>query len=396
MGRTVETFLIFLRLGLTSFGGPVAHLGYFRDEFVTRRQWFTDKAYADLVALCQLLPGPASSQVGFAIGLARGRFAGASAAFLGFTLPSALVMGGLAAGTLAWGEAVDAGLLKGLKVVAAAVVALALWGMASTLAPDARRASIAVAAAVLLLVFPVQWMQLAIIAAALPIGWVLLKAEPADAEDGGLSVPVGRATGLVCILLFFALLFGLPAVLAAAPDPALALADAFYRSGALVFGGGHVVLPLLQAEFVPAGWVGADAFLAGYGAAQAMPGPLFTFGSYLGVAAGGWRGGLIGTAMIFLPGFLLLIGMLPFWERLRGLPAMRAALMGVNAAVVGILGAAFYDPVWTGAVEDGTDAAAVLAAFLMLRFWKLPPWAAVLLFAGLGWLTRGFETVPGY
>lgn len=384
-GRPGEVFVAFLKLGLTSFGGPVAHIGYFRDEFVQRRQWLGERAYADLVALCQFLPGPASSQVGFALGLTRAGWLGGFAAWIAFTLPSALLMALFGLGMLSFGDGIGGGALHGLKVVAVAVVAQAVWGMARTLCPDRQRVTLMGLAAVLALAWPTALGQIAAILAGGLAGWLWLK----PAGDGGghvaLTVPVGRTVGAVLLAAFFLLLVGLPLAASVAPSQALALLDSFYRAGALVFGGGHVVLPLLQAGVVGPGWVSADAFLAGYGAAQAVPGPLFTFAAYLGFVAGptpnGWLGALLCTVAIFLPSFLLVAGALPFWEGLRRLRAMQAALLGVNAAVVGILLAALYQPVWTGAIFGPLDVALALVAFLALVFWKLPPWLVVLLTA---------------
>ena len=381
-------FLVFLQLGLTSFGGPVAHLGYFREAFVARRRWLDERAYADLVALCQFLPGPASSQVGIGIGLAKAGLPGALAAWLGFTLPSALLMVLFGYGVVAFSEAMPPGLLHGLKVVAVAVVAQAVWGMARTLCPDAPRITLAVLACIGVLMAPVPLAQLAAIAAGGLAGLLLLKDE-AESRADTLGIEVGRGVAVAALVLFFVLLAGLPLLAAAYPAQALALIDSFYRSGALVFGGGHVVLPLLQAEVVPPGWVADDAFLAGYGAAQAVPGPLFTFAAYLGTvsvpAPNGWLGALICLLAIFVPAFLLVVGTLPFWDALRRLKAVRRALGGVNAAVVGLLLAALYDPVWSRAILTPADFALALAAFAGLAFWKLPPWLVVLLSAGGGW-----------
>lgn len=383
--------LIFLRLGLTSFGGPVAHLGYFREEFVKRRQWLDDHAYADLVALCQFLPGPASSQVGIALGLVRGGLPGAMAAWLGFTLPSAiaLVLFALALTGLAGGAAGP--WLHGLKVVAVAVVAQALWGMGKSLCPDRLRATVAVAAAAFVTWIPGAAGQVAVIAAGGLAGWLWL-APSGTLPHSPLPVPLRKRTGVAALLACAALLVLLPALASHGGSYALQLFDSFYRAGALVFGGGHVVLPLLQAEVVPAGWVSNDAFLAGYGAAQAVPGPLFTFAAYLGAVSAqspnGWAGAAIALAAIFLPAFLLVIGALPLWEGARRHPAMQRAMLGVNAAVVGLLLAALYHPVWTSAILSAADFVLAAAAFLLLAFWRVPPWAVVVLCAGaagLGW-----------
>lgn len=390
---SLQLFLIFLRLGLTSFGGPVAHLGYFRAEFVQRRRWLSERAYADLVALCQFLPGPASSQVGMALGLVRGGWGGALAAWAGFTLPSALLLAVLAVGLSARGDLVPQGMLHGLKVVAVAVVAQAVWGMARTLCKGpARMAFMLVSAAVLW-----RWSgvgaQVGVMLLAGLLGWVLWGrgAGVGTAHaDAPLPLPLGRRGGAVLLALFGALLVLLPLVAHAGPGRLWALVDAFYRTGALVFGGGHVVLPLLQAEVVQTGWVAPDAFLAGYGAAQAAPGPLFTFAAFLGASVQGWPSGALGAAVclvsIFLPAFLLVAGALPFWEPLRASRAAQGALAGVNAAVVGLLLAALIDPVGTSALHGWADAALALAAFWALQRAKLPPWAVVLACGVLGWL----------
>ena len=382
-GTAAEVFRVFLRLGLTSFGGPVAHIGYYRAELVERRKWLDEHAFGDIVALCQFLPGPASSQTGFSIGILRAGLPGGFAAWLGFTLPSALAMILFGYGVTRFGDLSGAAWLHGLKIVAVAVVAQAVWGMARSLAPDKERATVAVGAAILALAVPTAWGQVGAIVAGGLIGWGLLADRVATRPGAPLAVHLPRAWSLAALLLFFLLLFGLPLVAAAVPAQPIRLFDAFYRSGALVFGGGHVVLPLLQAEVVPPGWVSNDAFLAGYGAAQAVPGPLFTFSAYLGTVAGpapnGWVGGLICLIAIFLPSFLLLIGALPFWDALRRRASVQAALLGVNAAVVGLLLAALYRPVWTSAIFGPADFALGILAFLLLALWAVPPWLAVLL-----------------
>ncbi|MDH2013007.1 chromate efflux transporter [Pseudomonas juntendi] len=374
-------FLIFLCLGLTSFGGPIAHLGYFRDEFVVRRQWLSERSYADHVALCQFLPGPASSQVGIALGLSRSGYRGALAAWLGFTLPSAIALILFALGIASYGDAMPAGVLHGLKVVAVAVVAQAVWGMARNLCPDAPRISIMAAATCFVLLIPSAWGQVSVIILAAIVGLLLFKPQQGEAHDP-LPISVRRRVGLFWLALFFALLLGLPLLAAVFPNQTLAMVDAFYRAGSLVFGGGHVVLPLLQAEVVPTGWVDNDAFLAGYGAAQAVPGPLFTFAAFLGAsmnqAPTGWLGGLICLLAIFAPSFLLVVGALPFWEHLRRNLRTQAALLGINAAVVGLLLAALYQPVWTSAIHGPQDFGLALVALVALMFWKLPPWLVVL------------------
>ena len=382
-----EVFTVFLRLGLTSFGGPIAHLGYFRDEFVHRRKWLSEHAYADLVALCQFLPGPASSQVGIALGLSRSGFLGAVAAWLGFTIPSAVALVLFAIGIAKFGDGLGSGWLHGLKVVAVAVVAQALLGMGRTLCPDARRASFAVGAMALALTFPSALAQVAVIICGGIMGRLLLH-RTNDVPHVLISPRLSRVAGAGALFLFFGLLIVLPLVAKVSQVPALQQFETFYRAGALVFGGGHVVLPLLQAEVVPHGWVSNDAFLAGYGAAQAVPGPLFTFASYLGAISGvepsGWIGAGLCLFAIFLPAFLLIIGVLPFWERLRGYQAMQSAMMGINASVVGLLLAAFYDPVWTSAILSGSDFALAASAFLLLVFWKVAPWFVVVLCAIAG------------
>jgi chromate transporter len=387
-GTVLEVLLAFLKLGLTSFGGPVAHLGYFRTEFVERRRWLDDARYTDLVALCQFLPGPASSQVGIALGLGRAGWKGAVAAWLGFTLPSAVLMILFAYGAARWSPLAASGALHGLKVVAVAVVAQAVWGMARTLCPDRTRAAIAIAAALLVLAVPTAAGQVAAIVLGALAGRLALPldgARPAVHADPG----VGARTGAVLLAAFFALLVLLPAWAASGGGTAVAAIAAFYQSGALVFGGGHVVLPLLQASVVPPGWISPDAFLAGYAAAQAVPGPLFTFAAYLGATMpaplGGWTGGLAALLAIFLPAGLLVVGALPFWERLRRSAPMQRALAGTNAAVVGVLGAALYDPVWTGAIHGRADFGLALAAFGLLVVARVPPVAVVVLAGVAGW-----------
>jgi chromate transporter len=383
-GSVGEVFAVFLRLGLTSFGGPVAHLGYFHEEFVVRRRWLDEKSYVDLVALCQFLPGPASSQVGIAVGLSRAGYLGALAAWTGFTLPSAVAMVLFAYGVTAVGDAAGSGWLHGLKVAAVAVVAQAVLGMMRALAPDRERATLAVVAAAIVLAFPSAWGQVGAILLGAVAGVTLLRGEAA-AGHASLPLGVSRSVAVAALVVFFALLIGLPLASAVIPSQSLALFDAFYRAGSLVFGGGHVVLPLLQAEVVPPGWVTNEAFLAGYGAAQAVPGPLFTFAAYLGAVMGpppnGWVGAVLCLVAVFLPSFLLVIGALPFWEDLRSRPAAQSALKGVNAAVVGLLLAALYHPVWTAGITRAADFALAAAAFLLLFMWKTPPWLVVILCA---------------
>ncbi|WP_312310834.1 chromate efflux transporter [Atlantibacter sp.] len=376
----LAVFMIFLRLGLTSFGGPIAHLGYFREEFVVRRKWLSEQSYADLVALCQFLPGPASSQVGIALGLTRAGYRGALAAWAGFTLPSALLLILFALGLARYGEFLPAGALQGLKVVAVAVVAQAVWGMARTLCPDVIRITLMAAAACLLLLFPAAQNQIAVIGGAAIIGLFVCPTAQNE-RHGPTPVSVKLYTGIFWLALFAILLVGLPALAALYPSHTLAMVDAFYRTGSLVFGGGHVVLPLLEAEVVPTGWVNKDSFLAGYGAAQAVPGPLFTFSAFLGASMhplpSGWEGGIICLISIFAPSFLLVAGALPFWERLRANLHIRAALSGINAAVVGLLLAALYNPVWTSAIHRPQDFCLALVALVALMFWKWPPWIVV-------------------
>jgi chromate transporter len=382
--RLGEVLRVFLRLGLTSFGGPIAHLGYYRTEFVERRNWLDEKTYADLVALSQFLPGPASTKIGIAVGFFRAGYPGALIAWSGFTLPSAIALVLFAYGVEAFGHTLGGGWLHGLKVVAVAVVAQAVLGMMRSLAPDRERATLAVAAAVIVLAFPSAWGQIAAIVLGGIVGLTLLRSN-APTDHVSLPLKVGRATGAVLLALFFAILIGLPLLTAAVPNQSLKLFEAFYRAGSLVFGGGHVVLPLLQASVVPPGWVTNDAFLAGYGAAQAVPGPLFTFSAYLGAVMGpqpnGWAGATLCLVAMFLPSFFLTIGALPFWDDLRRRPAAQSVLRGVNAAVVGLLLAALYNPVWTAGITSGADFALAIAAFLLLFMWQTPPWLVVVLSA---------------
>jgi chromate transporter len=388
-GRLVaalEVLAVATRLGLTSFGGPVAHLGYFRSEYVVRRRWLDEQTYADVVALCQFLPGPASSQVGIAIGIFRAGLLGGLAAWLGFTLPSATALVLFALGIRGL-DLSAAGWLLGLKIAAVAVVAQAVWGMARTLCPDRERASIAIVAALVVTAWPTAWGQVLVIAVAGVVGLRLL---PGSGDSGAphARVPFGRPLGLAALTVFFALLVALPVLRYLTGSPALAVFDSFYRAGSLVFGGGHVVLPLLQAEVVPPGWVSNEQFLAGYGAAQAVPGPLFTLAAYLGAVMHpwptGWLGALVALTAIFLPAFLLVVGTLPFWDALRARPGFRAALRGINAAVVGLLLAALYRPVWTSAIHAPADFALALAAFGLLALWGSPPWLVVAFAAAAG------------
>ncbi|MCP3763556.1 chromate transporter [Domibacillus sp. A3M-37] len=372
----MEIFLVSTRLGFTSFGGPVAHLGYFHEEYVRRRKWMDEKSYADLVALCQFLPGPASSQVGIGIGVMRGGVLGGILAFLGFTMPSmiALIVFAL---VLQEVDIADAGWIHGLKIVAVAVVAHAILGMAGKLAPDLKRKAIVLAGLGIVLLWQTAFTQIGVIVIAGLIGFLLYKDHKTDSVPS-FSFPLSRTFGVMCLSLFFGLLVLLPILREATSLNWVALCDSFYRSGALVFGGGHVVLPLLEREFVSAGWLTAEQFLAGYGAAQAVPGPLFTFAAYIGAVINGWQGGLLATFAVFLPAFLLILGALPFWDTLRRNPNIQGALMGVNAAVVGILIAAFYTPIWTSTIVDAIDFVFAAILFSMLVYWKLPPWVVVI------------------
>ena len=386
MSNVWQVLLVATRLGFTSFGGPIAHIGYFREEYVVRRGWLNEESFGELVALCQLLPGPASSQLGIAVGMRRAGIAGGFVAWLGFTLPSALALILFAYGVHEFnGQADD--WLHGLKIVAVAVVAFALWGMGKTLAPDRPRITIAVLATVVVLVTGGIAAQLAVIAGGAMLGLAFLR--PVELQPRGVTGKrTGALVGAVALIAFLVLLVALPVVSRLTDDTLIAVVDSFYRSGSLVFGGGHVVLPLLEAEVVSPGWVTENEFVAGYGAAQAVPGPLFTFSSYLGtvmeVTTPRWLGGLLALAAIFVPSFLLVMGVLPFWERLRDFTRVRQALMGVNAAVVGLLLAALYDPVWTSAIAAPEDFALAAGAFALLAFWKSPPWVVVLLTAAIG------------
>jgi chromate transporter len=392
IGSAREVFFAFLKLGVSSFGGPIAHLGYFRNEFVTRRKWLTDDAYAELVALAQFLPGPASSQVGFSLGLMRAGWRGGLAAFLGFTLPSALLMFGFAigAGAIAgrWGE----GLLHGLRLVAVAIVAQAVLGMGRALCPDRTRATIGVAACLLILASGSSVAQIAAIAIGGIAGLMFCRGDM-QLSGGHMPVPVSRRAGLILLSIFALLLAGLPLARSLTSLPALALFDAFYRSGALVFGGGHVVLPLLRQAVVVPGWVSDQAFLDGYGTAQAMPGPLFTFSAYLGAIVkgppNGAPGAVISLVGIFLPGLLAIAGTLPFWESFRCQTKAQAAMRGVNAAVVGLLGAALYHPLWTLSVKTSGDFGLALVAFVLLTKWNVPP-ILVVIVSALGGIALAF------
>jgi chromate transporter len=388
-----EVFAAFLKLGLTSFGGPIAHLGYFRTEYVQRRQWLDEQAFGDLVGLCQFLPGPASSEVGIAIGITRAGLLGGLAAWLGFTIPSALAL-------IAFGYGVqhitiaDAGWIHGLLIVAVAVVANAVWGMARQFCPDRTRQTMAILATLVMLTWQTGLAQVLLIVVAGLVGWRIIEAGEADISVP-MREPIPRRLGIAALSLFGVLLLGLPILRQIIGNYTLALFTSFYRVGSLVFGGGHVVLPLLQSAVVPPGWVSNTQFFAGYGAAQAVPGPLFTFSAYLGTVAGpsphGWIGGLIALAGIFLPAFLLVIGVMPFWNLIRVRPGFQSALRGVNAAVVGLLLAALYNPVWTSAIKGRADFGLAVVAYGLLALWKLPPWVVVIVGAIGGTLIQSLS-----
>lgn len=393
----LEVLLVAARLGVTSFGGPIAHLGYFREEYVRRRQWVDEATYADLIALCQLLPGPASSELGIAIGILRARLLGGFAAWLGFTLPSAILLTAFAFAVQALGGAGDLAWLHGLLVVAVVVVANAVWSMGRTLTPDRPRLLVALAAGVLATGLPPGWGQVAAILIGAIAGAVLFRGGGQGAEDAGgdrlrVEVPIRRLTGSVVLVVFGVLLVGLPIVRQLVSFRPLAVFQSFFLVASFVFGGGHVVLPLLQSQVVPPGWVTNGQFLAGYGAAQAVPGPLFTFGAYLGeIAAGGVPGAAVGLVGIFAPSFFLVIGTLPFWEALRRRTGFRSILTGVNAAVVGLLAAALYNPVWTSTVHGSSDFLLVLVGFAVVFVLKAPPWVAVLILGFLGAVFHGLS-----
>jgi chromate transporter len=388
-----EVGAAFLKLGMTSFGGPVAHLGYFRKEIVERRRWLDDAAYADLVALCQFLPGPASSQVVFALGMRRAGIAGALLASICFMFPSAAAMILFAYGVESLSGPRGAGWIHGLKLAAVAVVALAVWGMAQKLCPDWRRRILGLAAAAMVLLVPGTLSQIGVIAACALVGWGCWRVGPAPAPGPAGGLGRAHAWAAMSLLLYGALLGLLPVLARVSASKPLAVFDSFYRAGALVFGGGHVVLPLLRSEVVPPGWISDNSFLAGYGAAQAVPGPLFTFAAYLGTmirsGSHAWAGGLLALLAIFLPGWLLVGGAYPFWHLLRGRPWANGALSGANAAVVGILLAALYRPVCTEGIRDARDVAAAAAAVVLLGKFRVPPWAVVALMAAAGqWILR--------
>ncbi|NMD71749.1 chromate transporter [Bacillus sp. DNRA2] len=371
----MEILAVSTRLGLTSFGGPIAHLGYFHNEYIRRKKWIDEKSYADLVALCQFLPGPASSQVGIGIGVLRAGVLGGIVSFIGFTLPSvisliifALVLRGLDVGNAGW--------IHGLKIVAVAVVAQAILGMAKNLTPDIKRKMLALFALVTTLLWQTAYAQVTVIGISVIIGFLIYK-QPKENDDAEIHFPISKRFAVICLAIFFGLLILLPIIREVTALKWVAIFDSFYRSGSLVFGGGHVVLPLLEREFVPTGWINEETFLAGYGAAQAVPGPLFTFAAYLGAVMDGWQGGLLATIAIFMPAFLLIFGSLPFWNSLRRNPKVKGALMGVNAAVVGILIAAFYQPIWTSTILKPIDFAFAAVLYSLLGFLKLPPWVIV-------------------
>ncbi|MBU8878029.1 chromate transporter [Bacillus sp. FJAT-29790] len=383
----LEILCISMKLGFTSFGGPVAHLGYFHNEYVRKRKWMDENSYADLVTLCQFLPGPASSQVGIGIGVLRGGIIGGILAFLGFTTPSVIALI-LFALLLQGMGTVDASWIHGLKIVAVAVVAHAILGIAQNLAPDLPRKSIALVAIAATLLWQTAFTQVGVIFLSGVLGYLIYKKHRNTVENH-FHFPLSKRFAIGCLVLFFGLLFSLPILRELTASTWIAMFDSFYRSGALVFGGGHVVLPLLEREFVPSGWISAESFLTGYGAAQAVPGPLFTFAAYIGAVMNGWQGGLLATFAIFLPAFLLIMGTLPFWDHLRRNSKIKGALMGVNSAVVGILIAAFYQPIWTSSIIKPADFAFAAILFSMLSFWKLPPWIIVLTGA-LGGVLLGY------
>lgn len=382
-------FLIFLRLGLTSFGGPIAHLGFFRDEFVTKRQWLTDRSYADLVALCHFLPGPASSQVGIAVGFSQARYKGALAAWAGFTLPSAIIMIVCALSLTSFGNVVPVDVIHGLKVVTVAVVAQAVWAMARNLCSDRLRLSLMAVISCIVIIMPSAFTQISVIVLAALLGIVIFKAAELSTPDP-LPITISRSRGFLWLSLFLVLLLGLPLLAHIFSNQLLTVIDIFYRAGSLVFGGGHVVLPLLQAEVVPTDMVANDIFLAGYGLAQALPGPLFTFSSFLGSSMETSYSpvlvGMICLAAIFAPSFLLVIGVLPFWDKLRTNKKMQSAMTGINVAVVGLLLAALYQPVWTSAIQSPRDFGIALLALIALIAWKMPPWLVVIATASFSYV----------
>ncbi len=378
-------FAVALRLGLTSFGGPIAHIGFFRQEYVENRKWLSERRFTDLVALCHFLPGPTSSQLGIAVGITRGGILGGILAWIGFTAPSVAILIAFGFGVTEFDDVLNENVLSGLKIAAVAVVAQALWGMSTSLAPDKTRATVAILSGIAILLSPLPFTIVVVIILAGAFGWYQLRhhVDETQRDDAKYSIP--KAVGIACAFLFFALLIALPLVRLVAENEILAIFDSFFRSGSLVFGGGHVVLPTLEAEVVRDSWVTTEQFIAGYGASQAIPGPLFTFSAYLGtvmeIGPGGIPGGLIALVAIFLPSFLLVIAILPFWNHLNHAHRFRAALVGINASVVGVLAAALFDPVWTSSIKETSDFALAIAAFGLLVFWKLPPWLVVVLCA---------------
>lgn len=373
--KLLEILLVSTKLGFTSFGGPIAHLGYFHEEYIRRRKWMDEKSYAALVALCQFLPGPASSQVGIGIGVMRAGILGGIISFIGFTLPSVIALF-IFAILIRSSNIEAAGWIHGLKIVAVVVVAQAILGMSQKLIPDLKRKAIALFALTGTILWQTAYTQVIVILISAFLGYFLYN-EHKDGNESSTQFPISRSVAFLCLTLFFGLLILLPILRENSSLQWIALFDSFYRSGALVFGGGHVVLPLLEQEFVPTGWINEGDFLAGYGAAQAVPGPLFTFAAYIGTMINGWQGGVIAIIAIFFPAFLLIFGALPFWNTLRQNSKLNSSLMGVNAGVVGILIAAFYDPIWTSSIVAPIDFAFAAILFSLLAYWKLPPWAVV-------------------
>ncbi|GAF66891.1 chromate transporter [Bacillus sp. TS-2] len=387
--KWLQILLVSTRLGLTSFGGPIAHLGYFHEEYVRKKKWLNEQNYSDLVALSQFLPGPASSQVGIGIGIIRGGIIGGIISFLGFTLPSVLALI-IFAILINQGIVADSGWIHGLKIVAVVIVAHAILGMAKNLTPDTKRKLIALFALLLTLLWPNLFAQMIGIVLSAFIGFLLYKnVNQSDSTQTTSIYPISKKWALICLSIFFGLLLFLPILKELTSIQWIAMFDSFYRSGSLVFGGGHVVLPLLEKEFVPSGMISAEDFLAGYGATQAVPGPLFTFAAYIGTIMGGWSGGLLATFAIFLPAFLLILGTLPFWDILRQHSKLKGALMGINAAVVGILISAFYAPIWTSAIVSPVDFALAAVLFSLLVFLKQPPWLIVIIGALAGFIING-------
>ena len=388
LNNLLTIFVVALRLGLTSFGGPIAHIGFFRQEYVENRRWLTERRFSDLVALCHFLPGPTSSQVGIAVGITRGGLLGGLLAWIGFTVPSAAVLIAFGFGVAEFDNLLDGDWLKGLKIAAVAVVAQALWGMSTTLAPDKARATIAVLAAIAILLSPIALSIVVVILVAGAYGWWRFRHYVDDSSTEDFAYDIPKSIGIAFAVIFFALLIGLPLARVFLDVDVLAMFDGFFRSGSLVFGGGHVVLPALETEVVETGWVTAEQFIAGYGATQAIPGPLFTFSAYLGtvmdIGPGGVSGAVIALVAIFIPSFLLVIAILPFWNQLSQASNFRAALVAINAAVVGILAAALFDPVWTSSINSASDFALAAVAFGLLMFWKLPSWLVVIVTAVAG------------